>query len=156
MFVFCVDFRSFCDKVVNHEAMAEIGSVVQRLPSFKILFSRRTVGGRWAGNHLLKYVTTDKYWNPSPFAPPLAPLTHSLHSLIHFLRTARFARALRSLVRSLAHSGARGKVIFVYELNASVSYNFSPLCALFHFSYHVDVNAIFLDESLHVVHFAIF
>ena len=37
----------------------------------------------------------------------------------------------RSLVRShrsLTHSGAHGKDVFVYELNASISYNMKPLC----------------------------
>ena len=51
-------------------------------------------------------------------------------SLIRLHRTARFARALRcahSLAHSLAHSGSHGKVVFVYELNASISYCFSPL-----------------------------
>ena len=48
------------------------------------------------------------------------------------LRTARFARALRR-----AHSFARtayslaselmGKRVFVYEMNASISYSFNPL-----------------------------
>ena len=49
-------------------------------------------------------------------------LVHSRRSLIRLLRTARFARALRcfhTFARSLAHSGAHGKELFVYELNAS-------------------------------------
>ena len=55
--------------------------------------------------------------------------------VIRLLRTARFARALRcalsfarSLTRSLAHSGPHGKVVHDYELSASISYSFSPLC----------------------------
>jgi len=41
---------------------------------------------------------------------------------------ARSAALIRSLARSLTHSGAHGLVINVYELNASISYSFSPLC----------------------------
>jgi len=60
----------------------------------------------------------------------LRSLVRSHHSLIRLLRTAHsFAcSALRSFVRSLAHSGAHGKEVYVYELNASISYSFSPLC----------------------------
>ena len=56
-------------------------------------------------------------------------LVHSHRTLIRFHRTARFAcalrcAALRSFVRSLARpftrSGAHGKEVFVYELNASI------------------------------------
>ena len=39
--------------------------------------------------------------------------------------------ATRSSARSFArtaHSGAHGKEVFVYELNASISYHFEPLC----------------------------
>ena len=60
-------------------------------------------------------------------------LVRSHCSPIRFLGTASFARALRSaysFVRSLAHSltrsQARGKEIFFYELNASISYYFGP------------------------------
>ena len=34
----------------------------------------------------------------------------------------------RSLVRSLTHSGAHGKGVFVHGMNASISYSFDPLC----------------------------
>ena len=57
-----------------------------------------------------------------PFARSLAPLTHSHCSL-------RSRAPLRSFVRSLAYSGARGKETFVYGMNASISFSFSPLCA---------------------------
>ena len=44
---------------------------------------------------------------------------------------ARFTALIRSLARSLAHSGAHGKEVFVYELNASISYHLNPLyCGL--------------------------
>ena len=63
-------------------------------------------------------------------------LLHSLvrlhRSLVRLLRTARFARALRcahSFARSLTHSGAHGKEVFVYEMNASISYHLKPLCS---------------------------
>ena len=61
--------------------------------------------------------------NTEPFGPPLtrslAPLTHSLR------RTARFAHAFRCahlFARSLTHSRAHGKEIYVKKLNASISY----------------------------------
>ena len=38
------------------------------------------------------------------------------------------AALIRLLARSLTHSRAHGKEVFVFELNASISYNFSPLC----------------------------
>ena len=41
---------------------------------------------------------------------------------------ARSAALIRSLARSLAHSGAHGKAIYVYGMNASISYNLKPLC----------------------------
>ena len=40
----------------------------------------------------------------------------------------RSATLIRSLARSLAHSGAHGKVIRVYGMNASISYSLKPLC----------------------------
>ena len=59
-------------------------------------------------------------------------LAHSLvrshRSLIRLFRTARSAALIRSLARSLTRSGAHGKEVFVYELNASISYNLGPLC----------------------------
>ena len=58
----------------------------------------------------------------------LLSLIRSHCLLTCLLRTARFAALIRSLARSLAHSGAHGKVIFAYEVNASISYSFSPLC----------------------------
>ena len=59
----------------------------------------------------------------------------SFGRLIHSLRFAcalRLRTPLRSFVRSLAcsltHSGAHVKEAYVYELNALISYIFSPLC----------------------------
>ena len=46
-------------------------------------------------------------------------LVRSHRSLIRLLRTARFARPL-------TRSGAHGKEIYVYELNASISCTFGP------------------------------
>ena len=51
-----------------------------------------------------------------PLAPSLAPLTHSL---------ARSAALIHSFARSFTHSGAHGKEIHVYELNALISYSFN-------------------------------
>ena len=33
-----------------------------------------------------------------------------------------------ALVRSLTRSGAHGEEVYVYGMNASISYNFNPLC----------------------------
>ena len=60
----------------------------------------------------------------------LRSLVPSHRSLIFMLCTALFARVLRcahSLARSLAHSVAYGKEVFVYELNVSISCSFNPL-----------------------------
>ena len=46
-----------------------------------------------------------------------------VHLLICSLRTARFVELTRSFARSLTHSRAHGKEIFVYEFNASYSLN---------------------------------
>ena len=63
-------------------------------------------------------------------------LVPSHRSLIRLLRTASFARVLRcahsfaplrSFARSLTRSRAHGKEVFVYEVNASISYSFNPL-----------------------------
>ena len=59
-------------------------------------------------------------------------LVRSHRSLIRLLRSVRFARELRcahSFPRSLTHSEAHGKEIYAYELNASISYIFNPLCS---------------------------
>ena len=60
-------------------------------------------GVEWLWNRLLEY------W-ARPFSSLLAPLTHSL------------ARSM------LAHSRAYTNEIFIYRLNASISYSFNPLC----------------------------
>ena len=62
----------------------------------------------------------------------LRSLVRSHRSLSRLLRTARFARALRcahSFAHSLTHSWARGKVVFVYRRDASISYHLNPLRA---------------------------
>ena len=59
-----------------------------------------------------------------PFARLLAPLRQSLapHCLLH-------SRApLHLLAASLTHWRAYGKDINVYQLNASISFSFNPLC----------------------------
>ena len=57
-----------------------------------------------------------------------------IRSLIRLLRTARFARGtaalISSLARSLTHSRAHGKEVFVYEMNASISYSYNLLSGL--------------------------
>ena len=74
-----------------------------------------------------------------PFALPLthslAPLTHSLAPLTHSLaphcslHSRRSAALICSLARSFTHSGAHENEVFVYGMNASISYSFKPLCA---------------------------
>ena len=74
-------------------------------------------------------------------------------SLIRLLHTARFARALRSFARFLSRSRVHGKKVYVCEINASISYSFSPLCSapmkklpLYH-SFAFVSNSFFLSIS---------
>ena len=70
-----------------------------------------------------------EYWAIRSSAPPLFICSH--RSLIRLLLTARFTRAHCSFVCPLAHSltsELMGK-FFVYGINASISFSFSPLCA---------------------------
>ena len=58
-------------------------------------------------------------------------LAHSILRLpvcLHRLLICSLIRSLQSRARSFIHSRAHGKEIYVYELNASISYNFNPLC----------------------------
>ena len=60
----------------------------------------------------------------------LRSLVGSHRSLICLLRTARFARASRrahSLARLVNRLRTQGKGVYVYELNASISYSLKPL-----------------------------
>ena len=70
-------------------------------------------------------------------------LLRSHRSLIRLLRTARFAALIRSLARSLTRSRAHGKEVHVYELNASISYRFNPLCIPLS-----DSSANYVDEGI--------
>ena len=69
--------------------------------------------------------------SPGPFAPPfprsLPPLTHSLAPHCPHCSRASLRSFACSLTRSLAHSVAYGKEVFVYELNVSISCSFNPL-----------------------------
>ena len=58
----------------------------------------------------------------------LAPLTHSLAPHCSLRSRAPLRSFVRSLARSLTHSGAHGKETYVFELNALISYCFNPLC----------------------------
>ena len=58
--------------------------------------------------------------------PRASPLARSLALLTHSYCLLRS----RAPLRSLSHFGAHGKEVFVYELNASISYLFGPLCAV--------------------------
>ena len=60
-----------------------------------------------------------------PLARLLKLLTHSLSSAL-LVSLARSTALIRLLARSLNHSGAHGKEIYVYESNASISYSFYP------------------------------
>ena len=89
-----------------------------------------TLNLAWTIEHLTVRRRLRCQWEHStgPFAPPFArsptPLTRSLAPHC----SLRLRAPLRSLARSLIHFGAHGKDVFVYELNASISYSFSPLC----------------------------
>ena len=69
-------------------------------------------------------------YKTGPFAPPfphsMAPLTHMLEA--HYLLYSRppLRSFIRSLARSLTHSGAHGIEIHVCELSASISCIYNP------------------------------
>ena len=60
-----------------------------------------------------------EYWAISSSVRSFARTAHS------FARSALLA--FYSFARSLTHAGAQGKDIYVYKLNASISYSFNPL-----------------------------
>ena len=59
-------------------------------------------------------------------ARSLARAAHTFACSALLASLARSAALIRSLARSLTHSGAHGKEVHVYELNASISCNFGP------------------------------
>merc|ERR1712002_165326 len=68
-----------------------------------------------------------EYWAIRSSVRSFARTAHSFACSALLASLARSAALIRSLARSLTHSGAHGKVVHVYELNASISYSFSPL-----------------------------
>ena len=65
-----------------------------------------------------------------PFTRSLALLTHWLAPHCSLRSRAPLRSFVRSLARSLTHSRARGKEMFFYEMNASISYRFNPSCGV--------------------------
>ena len=73
-------------------------------------------------------------WSTGLFARPLAlslvrSLIRSFARIAHLLALHCSLRS-RDPLRSLTRSRAYGKDIFVYELNASISYNFNSQCVV--------------------------
>ena len=66
--------------------------------------------------------------------PSFARTAHSFACSTLLASIACSAALIRSLARSLALSRAHGKEVFIYELNASISYLLNPLCILSIFS----------------------
>ena len=54
--------------------------------------------------------------------------THSFACAALLASLTRSAALICSLARSLTHSLAHGKEIYVKKLNASISFSFNPLC----------------------------
>ena len=72
-------------------------------------------------------------------------------ALGHLLRSACFAPAVplaRLLARSLTHSEAHGKEVFVYGMSLSISFNFNPLSAHVYISFSVRIRAVKLADYL--------
>ena len=61
-------------------------------------------------------------------ARSLALHTHSPSPHCSLRSLAPLRSFVRSLARSLPHSGVHGKEIYIDELNASISYSFNPPC----------------------------
>ena len=72
-----------------------------------------------------------EYWAIRSSVHSFTCTAHSFACSALLALLARSTALIRSLARSLAHSGAHGKEVLVYELNASISYSFNPLhCAM--------------------------
>ena len=69
-----------------------------------------------------------EYWAIRSSVYSFARTAHSFACSALLASLARSAALIRSLARSLTHSGAHGEEVFVYELNASISYHLRPLC----------------------------
>ena len=65
-----------------------------------------------------------------PFACLLALLTHLLAPHCLLRSRAPLCSFVRLLARSLTHSRAHGKEVFVCGMNALISYSFNPLCSV--------------------------
>ena len=63
-------------------------------------------------------------------APPFVRTTYSFACSALLASLARSAALIRSLTCSLTCSRAHRKEVYVYEMNASISYSSSPLCTL--------------------------
>ena len=72
--------------------------------------------------------TNVEYWDIHTSVRLFVRTAHSFSCSALLASLARSAALIRSLARSLAHSRAHGKAVFVYELNALISYSLKPLC----------------------------
>ena len=68
------------------------------------------------------------YWAIRSSARSFARPAHSFACSALLASLARSAALIRSLALSLTRSRAHGKVVYVFEMNASISYSFNPLC----------------------------
>jgi len=89
---------------------------------------KRPTSWRWVGAQWVEWLwnrRVDNWVIRSSFRS-FARTAHSFACSALLATLVRFAALIRSLARSLTHSGAHGKE--VYELNVSISYSFNPLC----------------------------
>ena len=88
------------------------------------------INPRWFRSAWNRGVSTGPF--ARPLARSLAPLTHLLAPHCSLCSRAPLRSFARSLTYSLAHllarSRAHGKVVYIFELNASFSFSFGPLC----------------------------
>ena len=73
-----------------------------------------------------------EYWATRSSVWSFARTAHSFACSALLASLARSAALIRSLARSLTRSRAHGKAVFVYEMNASISSHFNPLCVPWH------------------------
>ena len=66
----------------------------------------------------------------APLARSLAPLPHKLAPHCSLRSRDPLRAFIRSLARSLTRSRVHGKELHVFEMNASISYRYNPLCAV--------------------------
>ena len=76
----------------------------------------------------LATAATTAHWVEWQRIQRLRLVRSTAHSFACSALLARSAALIRSLARSLNHSGPHGREVFVHRTNASISYNLNPLC----------------------------